>query len=483
MEPANLLFILADEHRRDALRCYGHPLAHTPNLDGLAARGVRFTRAYTNSPICVAARAALATGRYVHQTGHWDNAFPYHGEFPSWGHRVRAQGCRVDSIGKLHFRSREDDNGFSSEHQPLNVAEGIGEIIECLREKAPPRDGPEGVRQAGPGDSSYLRYDAENTDAACRWLAAHARDEKPWVLFLSLVCPHPPFKAPEEFFRLYDPARVVMPPQWRRREWPDHPALAHFRYRFMWDEGLEEEEIRRATITYYALCSYVDHNVGTVLQALDARGLGDKTRVIYTSDHGAMLGARGQFNKLTMYEQAAAVPFIMAGPEVPQGRVVGTPISLVDCFPTVLEAVGSEPASEDACLPGESLWETARRADRDRTVFSEYHAAGSRNAVFMLVDRRHKYVHYTHEPPQVFDLETDPDELQDLSRSPSHLNLVRELEGRLRGLLDPEATDLRCKADQEAKVEAFGGMEAVIRRGLSNSPVPGEKPVFYHHRE
>ena len=101
----------------------------------------------------------------------------------------------------------------------------------------------------------------------------------------------------------------------------------------------------------------------------------------------------------------------------------------------------------------------------------------------MLVDRRYKYVHYTHEPPQVFDLETDPDELLDLSGSPSHQNLVRGLEARLRDLLDPEATDLRCKVDQTAKVEAYGGMEAVIQRGLSNSPVPGEKPVFYHHRE
>ncbi len=182
-----------------------------------------------------------------------------------------------------------------------------------------------------------------------------------------------------------------------------------------------------------------------------------------------------------MYEQAAAVPFIMAGPEVPQGRVVDTPISLVDCFPTVLQAVGVGPDDEDADLPGESLWKIAGAADRDRTVFSEYHAAGSRHATFMQVDRRYKYLHYTHEQAQVFDLDTDPDELRDLARSPAHQNLVRQLEARLRDMLDPETTDLRCKADQTAKVEAFGGMDAVIARGLSNSPVPGEKPVFYHH--
>ena len=254
MKPANLLFVFSDEHRRDVAGCYGHPLVQTPNLDRLAGRGVRFTRAYTNSPICVAARAALSSGRYVHQTGHWDNAFPYHGEVTSWMHRVRDSGSWMQSIGKLHFRSKGDDNGFSDEHEPLHVAEGIGEIIECMRHKAPPRDGPSHVRSAGPGDSSYLHYDAQSTEEACRFIADHAGDEKPWVLFLSLVCPHPPFTAPRDLFELYDPATIKMPPQWQREDWPDHPALQHFRYRFNWEDALTEEEIK--TSGTIALCKY-----------------------------------------------------------------------------------------------------------------------------------------------------------------------------------------------------------------------------------
>ena len=103
MQPSNLLFILSDQHNRDTLGCYGHPTIQTPNLDALAGRGVRFDAAYTNCPICVPARASLATGRYVHEIGYWDNAFPYDGRVRGWGHRLQAAGHRVDSIGKLHL--------------------------------------------------------------------------------------------------------------------------------------------------------------------------------------------------------------------------------------------------------------------------------------------------------------------------------------------------------------------------------------------
>ena len=101
--PKNLLYIISDQHNRDLLGCYGHPSVETPNIDSLAERGTRFTNAYTNCPICVPARASLATGRYVHQIGYWDNAFPYDGQIRSWGHHLRSQGYQVDSIGKLHF--------------------------------------------------------------------------------------------------------------------------------------------------------------------------------------------------------------------------------------------------------------------------------------------------------------------------------------------------------------------------------------------
>src|SRR3974390_796564 len=132
MRPRNLLLIMSDEHSRRVLGCYHHPIVKTPNLDLLAARGIRFTDAYCNSPICVPSRASFHTGRYVHAIGFWDNAMPYDGSVPSWAHRLRAAGHRGGAIGKLHFRSGADDNGFGREQMPLHVVGGVGDPIGLL---------------------------------------------------------------------------------------------------------------------------------------------------------------------------------------------------------------------------------------------------------------------------------------------------------------------------------------------------------------
>ena len=181
-----------------------------------------------------------------------------------------------------------------------------------------------------------------------------------------------------------------------------------------------------------------------------------------------------------MYEESASVPLILAGPDVPSGRVVGTPVSLVDSFPTVLECAAAAPEPDP--LPGRSLWQIARNADENRTVFSEYHAVGSRNATYMLRDRTWKYIHYVNEPPQLFNLEDGPKETTDLSSSPDHQTTLKSLERRLRELLDPEAADARAKSAQQARINRFGGEETVRNRGaFDNSPVPGESPAFRVH--
>lgn len=479
MQPTNLLYILSDQHNRNLLGCYGHPLVQTPNLDRLAARGTRFTSAYTTCPICVPARASLATGRYVHQIGYWDNAFPYDGSVPSWHHRLREQGHQVDVIGKLHFRSPEDDNGWSREIDPLHVVDGIGDALGCIRENAIFRNKRGGIEEAGPGDSTYLQYDARNADNAVQWLADAPQNGKPWALFLSLVCPHPPYIAPPELYDLYPPDEILLPPQWRESDWPDHPAIDYFRRYFTFAPQFDEATIRRMNAAYYGVVTYLDQQIGRVLAALEANGLAENTRIVYTTDHGEHLGSRGIFGKFTMYEESAGVPLILAGPDVPAGKVCGTPVSLVDSFPSVLAAVGATPAPEDADLPGESWWTIVNQPDRERTVFSEYHALGTEAGVYLLRNRRYKYVHYTHQCPQLFDLRADPDECDDLAASPEHQPVVAAMEAELRALLDPEAVDAQAKADQRAKVAALGGEEFLRRRGsFENSPVPGEKPKF-----
>lgn len=482
MQPRNLLYIISDQHNRNMLGAYGNNIIETPNLDALAERGTRFSSAYTNCPICVPARASLATGRYVHEIGYWDNAFPYDGKAPGWGHALKAQGFRVDSIGKLHFRSVDDDNGFTEEVEPLHVVEGVGDILGAIRDDAPRRQKRVGVINAGPGDSTYLQYDRRNADNACRWLTDHADDEKPWVLFLSFVCPHPPYISPPAFFEHYASLDLPRPPQWRFEDWPRHPVLDAMRYFFHLEEPFSEAELQQLAAAYYGVCTFLDQQIGRVLSTLNSLGLADSTRIIYTSDHGDSQGARGLFGKFSMYDESAAVPLILVGPDVPEGKVVETPVSLVDSYPTILEAVGASFDAQASSLPGESLWRIARETDRERTVLSEYHALSTEHGVFLLRSRQYKYVYFVGHRPQLFDMINDPNECNDLAPLPEFQPVLRGFEDELRAILDPEAVDARAKADQAAKVDSFGGREQVIARGaFDNSPVPGEEPTFRKH--
>ena len=361
---------------------------------------------------------SLATGRYVHQIGNWDNGIPYDGSVPSWGHRLKDAGYVADSIGKLHFRSAEDDNGFTREIEPLHVVAGIGDPASGIRDGSLIRDSRIGIDEAGPADSTYQQYDIRNRDNAIRWLGEHAADEQPWVLFLSFVTPHPPFLSPPETYQRYQHEDITLPPQWEQSTWTAHPAYQYMRRFLGHDEPFDEAAIRRLHAAYFGICTFLDDQIGRVLNALDALNLRESTRIIYTSDHGEHLGARGIYGKFTMYEEASAIPFIMSGQDLPSGKVVETPISLVDCFPTILNAVGCPINDEDTELPGESLLEIAAAADHDRSVFAEYHAVASQNAYYMLRDRHYKYIYHVAAPPQLFDLSADPDELQDLAEQP-----------------------------------------------------------------
>jgi choline-sulfatase len=247
----------------------------------------------------------------------------------------------------------------------------------------------------------------------------------------------------------------------------------------IYDKGFDEQKLRRALAAYFGLVSFVDHNVGRLLATLAQTGLAADTRVIYTSDHGDNLGARGLWGKSTMYEESVGVPMIMAGPEVADGVVCREPVSLVDCFPTILDCVGVSRHRDDRGLPGASLFDVVRGTASRRTVMSEYHAAGAATGAFMIRKGSYKYVHYVGMPPQLFDLDEDPQETRDLGQVPGYGGIVQDCEVVLRRIVDPEAADRQAFADQEARIAALGGREAVLARGsFAFSPVPGTKPVY-----
>ena len=485
MKPQNLLIIMSDEHNIKSLGCYGSSFVKTPNIDALAKRGTRFESTYCTSPVCIPSRASFATGKYIHQVGFWDNADPYDGSIPSWHHHLRKRGHEVVSIGKLHFRSTDDDNGFTEEILPMHVIDGKGDLMGLVRDDLPERGAAKKmVGMAGPGESMYTRYDRDITAQAQIWLQDKAKQhgDKPWALFVSLVAPHFPLTAPaEHFYRYYNDPNLPMPKLYDKAQRPQHPFLLDYTNSFVYDKHFKsEDDVRRAVSGYYGLCSFLDEQIGKIMTALEDSGLLGNTRVMYTSDHGDNLGARGAWGKSTLYEESAAVPLIIAGEGIPENHVVKEPTSHVDTYPFILESLGeddNETIGNDHL--GISLFELANGRKVERAVLTEYHGMGSSTAAFMVRFRNLKFVHYVKYDAQLFDLEKDPEELEDVAKSPAYAEVVKEGYRLLTEILDPVTVDNRCRERQAFLLEKNGGREAVIARGdLGFSVPPGVEAEF-----
>lgn len=477
----NTLFIFSDEHTREITGCYGNPIIRTPNIDRLAARGTRFDNAYTNCPICVPARASLATGRYVHEIRMWDNAHPYYGEPKSWGHRLMDSGHHVTAIGKLHYRSDKDQTGWNQEIDTLHVIEGIGDVAGSIRRNMTERTTVKNLaRDAGRGDSTYLRYDTGTAKHAVRWLREEApkHTDKPWTLFLGFVLPHFPLIAPPEYYDMYPD--IPAPRLYAASERPTHPVIKDLARNQAYDKYFDEDKVKIARTAYFGMVSYLDHCIGQVLDALQASGLVNDTRVIYTTDHGDNMGHRGLWGKSNMYEESAAIPMVIAGADVPAGHHVSTPVSLVDCYQTIVEGAGlSLNDNERSAMPGHSLIDIANGAQPQRTILSEYHAAGASTGFFMIRVDQYKYVHYVGQPAQLFDLANDPHETMDLAQGGMHESTLKRCEQKLRDVVNPEQVNDLAFADQQALIERHGGEAAVLARGdFGYTPAPGEQPQF-----
>jgi choline-sulfatase len=481
-QAANLIFFQSDNHNRAVTGCYGHRYVKTPNIDRIAASGVRFENSYSTSALCCPARAGIATGRYPHQTGFWDNAIAYDGRVPSWHHRLREQGHTVVAIGKLHYRSVDDDNGFTEEIEPMHLHDGQGAIKNLLRgydEEPPKSDGSFWklyMTRSGIGETHYQNYDRRITEKAIAWLKRHKRSgKKPWVLYVSYISPHPPFTVPKRLYDLYPEHEMPLPAAFHPDQRSEHPASAYLRHM----DGIldmtgrnHESALRRIAAGYFGLITHMDEQIGAVMKAAEKLGMLGTTRIAYTSDHGDLFGTHGLLGKKNLYEGAVGVPLLLSGPGVPQGIVSRQIVSHVDLFPTLVEGAGARLAAADDDLKGVSLWPTVTGEDRVRIGFAEYHAQASKAAAYVLRDGHMKLIYHVGMPPQLFDLAQDPDEMNNLSESAP--DIVKTLEGKLRAICDPESVDARAKADQRKWVDHWGGKDKVAGSSqILFTPPPG----------
>ena len=466
MSKPNVLLLCSDEHARRYAGCFGSSFVHSPVLDRLAKRATVFNNAYTPSPICIPARASLATGRQVHETGCWSSAQAYDGQTESWMHRARDHGYTVMSFGKLHFRSADDDNGFTEEVLPMYLAnDGAGWPHSLLRDPLP--DYPatsELARHTGCGESEYTEYDRKITDATCNWLRKYSTQPgaNPWVLFVSFVSPHYPLTAPEPFYQLYqhtdcrrDPLSVA------HSSGVQHPVLNEVRRFFNYDDYFTDDLRLEARKNYFGLVSFLDHNIGKVLQTLDDCGTMNDTVILYVSDHGEMLGHLGFWTKSVMYEDSAGIPLLAAGRGF-KPKQCSAPVSLTNIGNTILESIGAKHPAPATCLE-ESLQSITANPDVPRFTLSQYHDGGTPVGFFMLREQDWKLVHYCGGyRPQLFNLKEDPWELNDLAEQPRYASQLQQLQNKLFATVDLDTVIADYTRDQAERIAEFGGRDAIV---------------------
>lgn len=461
----NVLILMSDEHTRSVMGAYGNRLAHTPTLDRLASRGVRFDNAYTPSPICIPARASFATGRAVFEHRCWSSAEPYYGQQQSWMQRLRDRGHEVTSIGKLHYRSADDDIGFSEALLPMYLANNGRGWPQGLQRK-PMADFADSVELAailGPGETSYTRYDRDITATAVDWLRHRPqRKGMPWVLFVSYICPHFPLSAPRQFYDLYRDVELPQPFDRDDAQRLKHPVIDAMRRFWDYADHFDADSERLGLQNYYGLCSFLDDNVAQVLNALETSRQVDNTQIIYTSDHGDMIGNHGIWGKSFMYEDSVGIPMTFSGADI-EASTNPTPVSLTDLASTIELAVGAEIKPASAAWQGRPLQSFIETPEPERVVISEYHDGGSPCGFYMLRKGRWKLVYFAEgNPPLLFDLQQDPGELGNLANDPAYAEALQAVTQELYRILDPEAVNERAFADQARMIESLGGMEKIL---------------------
>ena len=231
----------------------------------------------------------------------------------------------------------------------------------------------------------------------------------------------------------------------------------------------DDAERHAAHVAYFGLISWLDHNIGQIMDKLDETGLSADTTVIYSSDHGDNVGARGLWGKSNCYEESAAVPMIMAGPDIPAGTCQ-TPVSLLDISATIPAFFGLAPKAE---MVGRDLRAICtEQTDEHRVVFSEYHAAGAVSGAFMVRKGAFKLIYYVGFEPELFDLAADPDELVNLADNPAYAEKLAEMKTTLYAICNPEEVDSQAHREQAEMVNALGGLEAVRDMGPKAATPP-----------
>ena len=418
----HIVLIQGDQLAANALAPYGNKVAKAPNIESLAASGVVFANAYCNSPLCAPSRASMMTGRLPSDIGVYDNAAELPSSTLTIAHHLRLAGYRTVLAGKMHFVGPDQLHGFeerlTTDIYPADFGwtpswDGPDMVKDHLRNAM------DDVRNAGVVETSLqLRYDESVAAAAVARIqdAAAPSTDAPLFLVASFTHPHDPFVITQEYWDRYDGVDIDMPTVGPLPHAERDPHSARLAEVLGFDDArLTADEVRRARRAYYGEISYLDDKVGQIIEALDDAGMLDNTVIVFTSDHGEMLGERGQWFKMSFFDGSARVPLIVSGVDVVP-RKVDDVVSLVDLLPTLV-ALSGRHLESTTDLPGRSLLplvaDASYSADAGEAI-GEYLGEAAVDPVVMIRRGRYKYIATLHEPAQLYDLDEDPNELHDL---------------------------------------------------------------------
>ena len=436
----NFLLIMADQLSALALPAYGHPVVKAPHIDALARDGVLFEQAYCNFPFCAPARIAMLSGQLASRVGAYDNGAEMPATIPTVMHYLRARGYHTSLSGKMHFIGPDQLHGYE-ERLTTDIYPADFSTTPDWSVKGPPVSGISfrGVVEAGLCKRNLqIDFDEDVHHAGLRKLYAlgRGRQQRPFMLTVSYTHPHNPFNTTQAYWDRYDHDAIDLPavpsiPYERR----DPHSRRHYLLTHMDEYDMTDERIRTARHAYYGMVSYFDDKVGELLGALDDTGLADDTVVSLTADHGEMLGERGMWFKMCLFERAMRVPLVV---RLPAGqrerRRVTRPVSHLDVLPTMLDLSSrGEPAPLAEPIDGRSLVPMMQGGDDAHPdVVAEYTAEGAIAPCVMVRSGAHKYIWSEPDGGQLFDLAHDPHERQNLAGTAQG----REVEDAMRRRID-----------------------------------------------
>ncbi|MFK7765445.1 MAG: choline-sulfatase [Roseobacter sp.] len=482
MKP-NILFIQVDQLAAQYLRCYGDTLCHAPNLDRLAEQGTVFETAYCNFPLCSPSRASMATGKLCSDIGAYDNAAELPASIPTYAHYLRAAGYHTALSGKMHFIGPDQHHGFETRLTPDLYPADFSWVPNWGDEGERDTNDARSVTIAGVCERSMqIDFDDLVTYQAVQHLYDRVRteDNRPFFLQVSYTHPHEPYLCRKEFWDLYADIEMPLPTIPALPE-GDHDAhsirlLSDFG---MLNVGFDQEDIRTARRAYYGSISYLDQMIGQLLETLDRTGYRENTIIVFTSDHGEMLGERGMWFKKHFFEPSLKVPLIVSGGDFGPGRA-RTPASLVDLLPTfmgIAEGAGWSCPLEP--LAGEDLATRLDKDDLERPIFAEYLAEATTAPIFMLRQGRFKYVHSADDPPLLFDLEDDPYEQVNQAGSPKYAETQERLRSCVLQKWDSAALTKNIRLSQKRRRLVLDSDRQGLRPRWNHDETPGSDVVWY----